>query len=322
MEPKTEPQPINQTAIDADGEESSWAPKPTEHKTTAQLLEERYADRHDPDDIDDMVMLGSDPNIAEVGQESVVQSDVLPGESVLEQSGEIQKPADSAGYDIAADDMIQRAESLNETQRFYMSQAFLDALMASVDRGEVSIGGEVVDAKTFKKQLYAMLDQDKRALEEREVKNPVMLIPRIGGMRDAFARLMSEEAKPTKFKDALEAMRFRDENPELAASEQGGANPEEATGSISEVEVTQERVPEVQQESETAKEEVNKLPIEVQRAIKDYELYMSSADRSVRINGYNRDAEEERRRAKEGISSLPTAMKELAARYYEELKES
>jgi hypothetical protein len=71
----------------------------------------------------------------------------------------------------------------------------------------------------------------------------------------------------------------------------------------------------------SAKEEVAKLPIEAQRAIRDYEMYMSSADISQRINGYNRDAEDDRNRASDGIKSLPTAMKELAQRYYEEQKE-
>lgn len=68
--------------------------------------------------------------------------------------------------------------------------------------------------------------------------------------------------------------------------------------------------------------EVAQLPIEVQRAIKDYEMYMSSADRSIKVNGYNRDADEDRKRAQRGIDNLPSAVQGLAKRYYQDSKES
>lgn len=71
----------------------------------------------------------------------------------------------------------------------------------------------------------------------------------------------------------------------------------------------------------TVAAEVAELPIEIQRSIKDYEMYMSSADRSIRVNGYNRDADEDRKRAQRVIDNLPSAMQGLAKRYYQDLKE-
>lgn len=78
--------------------------------------------------------------------------------------------------------------------------------------------------------------------------------------------------------------------------------------------------PVVEQKSRSAKEEVAGLPIEIQRSIKDYEMYMTSADRNIKINGYNRDAEDERRRADDILRRLPTGFQELAKRYRQEQK--
>jgi len=68
-------------------------------------------------------------------------------------------------------------------------------------------------------------------------------------------------------------------------------------------------------------EEVAALNIEKQRAVRDYAMYMSSAAKSIRINGYNKDAENDRRRADDIIKFLPSAIQDLAEKYYKQQKD-
>lgn len=156
------------------------------------------------------------PEVSEPTTRPTAYITEVPGISIGEPSAEVQAPVEHAGYDLAAEDMIQQAPHFNETQNFYMAQAFLDSLIASVGRGEVTARGEVIDIDDFKYRLFAMLDELKLPTEERKYKNPLMLLPSSGGMRDAFARLLSDEAKPTRFQEVLKDMKFSDEAPELA----------------------------------------------------------------------------------------------------------
>ncbi len=86
-----------------------------------------------------------------------------------------------------------------------------------------------------------------------------------------------------------------------------------------------EVAPEAEQVAPSAKEEVNKFnnpaDIAIYRAINDYDTYMGNADRLELINGSNKDNDNLRARAEKGIAYLPTAIQNLARRYYEENKE-
>lgn len=107
-------------------------------------------------------------------------------------------------YEVISDDLIRVAEQTNPMQRLVAMRGFLAELRAEAAGGYIkNSDGDPYDVKQFNLQLDTFLNEINLPEDKREVKDPLKLIPRSEGMRDAFTALISNEATATPLLYAL-----------------------------------------------------------------------------------------------------------------------
>lgn len=252
-----------------------------------------------------------------------------------------------------------RADGVIEMERPEQSQAeaMVSDILAKARAGEiVGSDGTVYDEEFIRHQLASLAKGLNKGPSEESFKALMKYIPRSGGLRDSVREAIETPKlgaafteKITKIyweleKEKSEALRSEeklkeigDESLEASGVEDPSDDPksfeamaaEAARGSIhgrvpslAELQSMMggQSSPEVAEKPRKATEEILEQPIDIQRSIRDYAMYLDSADRSIKINGYNRDAQESRDRATDILNRLPTALHDLAKRYHAETK--
>jgi len=229
-----------------------------------------------------------------------------------------EEQAQTVDYIGYTDEIITNAPNLNPIQVRESIADFLKVIESDIENGAVvGSNGQAYTVEDWMSQLNKFVELSNRPQSDESAIN---YITRSLGLRKSIGDLASNEQTGARLMDALTGRLLEYAGEVQEKKDIGGQALEEA--GIEEPEaIIDNPTPEAAQEALTARDEVNSIEdIHARRAINDYVMYMNAADKNIKINGYNKDAEEDRKRANQAISSLPSSMRELARRYYEESK--
>lgn len=201
---------------------SPWAPpsENTEPKTAVEHLAERYADREDPDDMDDMVVLPGEK---------------MPGYIEVPDWG-AQTPETSAETDFIGEldagtgELIEVAKHRNPAQRTELMKTYLQDVLAKVQAEAIKgSDGTVYTVTEITKRLATMFQGLNQPVEGED---PLKQLPRAEGLRASMDTLLRESATAQPLMDAIQELIRNPRGPEVrsveAVTEVGGQTLETA----------------------------------------------------------------------------------------------